>query len=238
MKDARSRLILALDTPDRQTAMAALDRIAGHVGCVKVGLELFVREGPSLVEEIHQRGERVFLDLKLHDIPNTVAGAVRSACKLDIEMLTVHAAGGRAMLEAARDAAGCSVSPPLLLAVTVLTSLSQEAVRDIGIQGPLSGWVEKLANLAHQSGIPGLVASPSELPVLRRNLGTAMKFVIPGIRPPGIPSQDQARTATPSEAIRLGADFLVVGRPILRAEDPAGAADAIVSEIEAAILNR
>ncbi len=233
MKEARSRLIVAVDVPDRAAALAAVDRLRGHVGCFKLGLEIFVSEGPALVQEIVGRGEKVFLDLKLHDIPNTVAGAVRAACRLGISMLTLHAGGGRRMLEAAREAAQTVSSPPLLLAVTALTSLSLDDARSIGVQDELAIWVERLAGLACQAGIPGLVASAHELPHLRRKLGDTIQFVIPGIRPEGAPTQDQARTATPAEAIRGGAGFLVVGRPVLQAQDPAQAADRIVEEIAA-----
>ncbi len=236
MKDARSRLILALDVPDRNAAIGVLDRLAGQVGCFKVGLELFVREGPRLVEEIRSRGENVFLDLKLHDIPNTVAGAVRSACSLGVQMLTLHSSGGREMLEAAAAAAGESASPPLLLAVTALTSMSPEAVRDIGIAEPVPEWVDRLAEIARRSGVHGLVASALELPSLRRRFGRALQIVVPGIRPAGTEGQDQCRTARPADAILGGADFLVVGRPILRARDPAGAARAILQEIGDALL--
>jgi orotidine-5'-phosphate decarboxylase len=233
MKEARSRLIVAVDVPNRAAALAAVDRLAGHVGYFKLGLEIFVSEGPALVQEIIGRGEKVFLDLKLHDIPNTVAGAVRAACRLGISMLTLHAGGGRPMLEAAREAAQTVSSPPLLLAVTALTSLSLDDARSIGVQDELAIWVERLAGLAQQAGIRGLVASAHELPHLRRRFSGTMQFVIPGIRPGGMPTQDQARTATPAEAIRGGAGFLVVGRPILQAPDPAQAADRIVEEIAA-----
>jgi orotidine-5'-phosphate decarboxylase len=198
-------------------------------------LEIFVREGPQLIEEIQAKDQKIFLDLKLHDIPNTVGGAVRSACRLGIDMLTVHAAGGRRMLEAACEAAQTSPSPPLLLAVTALTSLSPEDARSIGVQDTISIWVERLATLAQRTGVPGLVASPQELPLLRQNLAGSTKIVTPGIRPAGAPSQDQARTSDPGSAIRAGADFLVVGRPILQAPDPAKAADLIVMEIDAAL---
>lgn len=183
MKEARSRLIVAVDVPDRIAALSAVDQLSGHVGYFKLGLEIFASEGPALVREIVNRGELVFLDLKLHDIPNTVAGAVRSACRLGVGMLTLHAAGGRKMLEAARDAAQGSSAPPLLLAVTALTSLTADDVRSIGIEDPVATWVERLAEIAFQVGIPGLVASPLELPVLYRKFGGTIKFVIPGIRP-------------------------------------------------------
>jgi len=241
MKEARSRLIVAVDTPDRAAAIAALDRLSGHVGYFKLGLEIFVREGPALVEEFVGRGERVFLDLKLHDIPNTVAGAVRSACRLGVSMLTLHASGGRKMMEAARDAAAAATAPLTLLAVTALTSLDPNDAVSIGIGGAITDWVEKLADLAHQAGIRGLVASSHELPKLYARFGGTggtMKLVIPGIRPGGAPTQDQARTATPAQAIAAGADFLVVGRPILQAPDPAEAADRIVEEIHLALQKK
>lgn len=238
MTDARSRLIVALDLPERTAAMNAVRRLAGHVGCFKVGLEIFVREGPSLVEEIRGAGEKVFLDLKLHDIPNTVAGAVRSACRLGVDMMTLHAAGGRRMMEAARDAARESDVPPLLLAVTALTSLSDDDGRSIGISLPLAEWVERLAELALAAGIPGVVASPLELPLLYRRFGGRLRYVIPGIRPAGASPEDQVRAAEPGKAILAGADFIVVGRPILRAPDPVVAADRIVAEIASALAKR
>ncbi len=238
MMEPRERLIVALDLPDRDAALAAVAGLSGHVGCFKVGLQLFVREGPQLVEELRARGERVFLDLKLHDIPNTVAGAVRSACSLGVQMLTLHASGGAKMIEAACEAAGEAPEPPLLLAVTALTSLAQGDADEIGIAGPLSGWVMKLAALACNTGIQGLVASPAEVESLRSRLGAEIRLVVPGIRPSGTPAQDQARTATPAAAIIAGADHLVVGRPILRSEDPRGTADRIVTEISEALKKR
>ena len=231
MNDARSRLIVALDVPDRAAALAAVDRLSGRVGVFKIGLELFTAEGPRLVEEIRGRGERVFLDLKLHDIPNTVRGAVRSACRLGADMLTLHESGGAPMLTAACEQARDSDTPPLLLAVTALTSLSADDVTALGVGGTVEAWVETLAELAHRSGIRGIVASSRELPVLRRRFGQEMRLVIPGIRPAGVDAGDQARAATPGEAIRGGASFIVVGRPILKSGDPARAADAIVTEI-------
>jgi len=233
--DPKSGLIVALDVPDREAALAAVDRLRGRAGCFKIGLEIFTREGPRLVEEIRGRGEDIFLDLKLHDIPNTVRGAVRSACRLGIRMLTVHASGGGAMLAAACEEARQSASRPLVLAVTALTSLSQDDVRKLGVAGPVEEWVETLAATAREAGIRGLVASAKELPLLRKKFGDDMRLVIPGIRPAGSATQDQSRVATPGDAIRAGADFIVVGRPILQAPDPAAAADAIVAEIRQAM---
>ncbi len=238
MTDARSRLIVALDVPDRDAAAGVVRRLAGRVGYFKVGLELFVHEGPELVEYIRSAGQRVFLDLKLHDIPNTVAGAVRSACRLGVDMITIHAAGGRRMMEAARDAALESQTPPLLLAVTALTSLSEDEARGIGISRQIGEWVVQLAELAVHAGIPGVVASAMELPLLRARFGRGLRYVTPGIRPAGSPAHDQARAAEPAEAVRAGADFIVVGRPILRAPDPAAAADRIVDEIASALAGK
>jgi orotidine-5'-phosphate decarboxylase len=235
MTAARDRLIAALDLPDRDSALAMVERLAGRVGWFKVGLELFVAEGPGLVEEIRGRGHPVFLDLKLHDIPNTVASAVRSAGRLGAGMLTLHASGGRAMLEAARDAARRLSAPPLLLAVTALTSLSQGEVEELGVTGPLGGWVARLAGLAVECGLHGLVCSAAEVAWLRR-AHPDLALVVPGIRPAGSAHADQRRAATPADAMRAGASYLVVGRPILAATDPARAADAIVAEMSQASL--
>jgi orotidine-5'-phosphate decarboxylase len=236
MTDPRSRLIVALDVPDRETALAHIRSLSDHVGIFKIGLELFVREGPGLVEEVVGSGAKVFLDLKLHDIPNTVAGAVRSACRLGVHMLTLHASGGSEMMKAARAAAEQFADPPTLLAVTALTSISETEASRIGISGSIAAWVETLAGLALESGIQGMVASPHEVAGLRSRFGTEPRLVIPGIRPAGASAQDQARTSTPAGAIRAGASNLVVGRPILQSPDPAAAADAIVAEIAAAVM--
>ena len=231
MNDPKSRLIVALDVPDRAAALQCVDRLSGRVGYFKLGLEIFTAEGPRLVEEIRDRGERIFLDLKLHDIPNTVAGAVRSACRLGVDMLTVHASGGTAMLRAAVEEAQKAHKPPLILAVTALTSLSVDDIAELGVGKKAEQWVETLAVVAYGAGVKGLVASSKELPVLREKFGDEMRLIIPGIRPSGVATQDQSRTATPGEAIRAGADCIVVGRPILQATNPAAAADAIVTEI-------
>jgi orotidine-5'-phosphate decarboxylase len=235
MMDPTSRLIVALDLPDRSAALNAVRQLSGQVGYFKIGLELFVREGPSLVEEIGALGERIFLDLKLHDIPNTVAGAVRSACRLGIQMLTLHAAGGAKMLESALQASQDFPQPPLLLAVTALTSLSDADLTKLSVRESLARWVETLADLAATSGVRGLVSSPLEVSSLRQRFGSKLKFVVPGIRPTGAPAQDQSRTARPGDAIRAGADFIVVGRPILQAPDPRQAAKAITAEISEAL---
>jgi orotidine-5'-phosphate decarboxylase len=235
MNDPRSKLIVALDVPSRKAALAAVDELSAHAGYFKIGLELFTCEGPRLVEEIRDRGERIFLDLKLHDIPNTVRGAIRSACKLGIDMITVHAAGGAAMLEAACKEAQSSDSSPLVLAVTALTSLSEEDMFRLGVNGSMEEWVGRLARTACDAGIRGLVSSARELPMLRSKMDPQLQLVIPGIRPTGDERQDQSRTATPTEAIHAGADFIVVGRPILQAHDKAAAADLITEEIAQAL---
>jgi orotidine-5'-phosphate decarboxylase len=234
MNDPKSSLIVALDLPERAAAIKMVEKLSDRVGFFKIGLELFTREGPRLVEEIRGRGERIFLDLKLHDIPNTVKGAVRSVCALDVQMLTIHASGGAKMMEAACQEAQSSAAPPLLLAVTALTSLSASDVQDLGISGTPEQWVERLARMAHNSGIRAVVASAKELEMLRTTFHDQLQFVIPGIRPAGAALQDQARAVTPAEAIRAGANYIVVGRPILQAPDPAAAADAIVREISQA----
>jgi orotidine-5'-phosphate decarboxylase len=235
MNIARSRLIVALDVPGREEALALVNSLSGHAGLFKVGLELYVSEGPHFVSELVDSGAGVFLDLKLHDIPNTVAGAVRSAARLGVRMLTVHASGGIAMLEAAHAAAEASARPPLLLAVTVLTSISPQEAQRIGFVLPLDQWAERLGQTAREAGLRGLVSSPLELSHLRTALGADMQLVAPGIRPAGAQLQDQARASTPRAAILAGADFLVVGRPILQAPDPPAVADQIVAEIAAAL---
>ena len=235
MNKARSRLIVALDVPDRASALSIVDLLAGRIQFYKVGVELFVREGPRLVEALRGRNVSVFLDLKLHDIPNQVAGAVRSACALGIQMLTVHAAGGPKMLEAARRAVEDSGSPTVLLAVTALTSLGPSEVEGLGISEPMSAWVERLSSIACAAGLRGRVVSSLELANVRRRLGPQVRLVVPGIRPVGSAAQDQSRIARPADAIRAGADFLVVGRPILQDPDPPGAAERILAEIAGAM---
>jgi len=235
MNEARSRLIVALDVPDRAAALSTVDLLSGQAEYYKVGVELFVREGPRLIEDLGGRNVKVFLDLKLHDIPNQVAGAVRSACRLGIQMLTVHAAGGPRMLEAARQAVEASGSPLMLLAVTALTSLGPSEVEGLGVREPVSAWVERLASTACTAGLRGLVASSLEVANLRRRFGPQVRLIVPGIRPQGTNLQDQARIASPSDAIKAGANHLVVGRPILQDPDPRRAAERIIAEIAAAL---
>lgn len=226
---ARDRLVFPLDVPDLETARVWIDRLAGEVGVLKVGLELFTAAGPDAVRAVHASGAKCFLDLKLHDISATMASAVRAAAKLGVEYLTVHAVAAPAALTAVRDAADGSKTR--LLAVTVLTSLDAEELEAIGLAGPPATAVERLARLAVRHGIDGLVCSPEECAALRRTLADDVLLVVPGIRPAGSARGDQARVATPGRARREGADLLVVGRPIRHADDPVAAARAIVAEI-------
>lgn len=218
---------MALDVPDAASAVELVERLPAGTW-VKVGLELFTASGPEVVRRLRDRGHPVFLDLKLHDIPNTVAGAVRSACRLDVRLLTVHAAGGPDMLaaaaRAAREAAGAEGTRTTLLAVTVLTSLDEAALRRVtGSRAGVEESVLRLARLVREAGVPGLVASVSECRRVREELGGDVVVATPGIRLPGDASHDQARVATPREAAAAGADYLVVGRSVRGAEDPAAA---------------
>ena len=229
---------MALDLPSATACSRFLDALAtdlptGYaVRWVKVGLELFLAEGPAIVSWLRERGQNVFLDLKLHDIPNTVAGAVRSVLAREPSLLTVHAAGGPAMLSAAAEAAAGSATR--LLAVTVLTSLDDAQLHAIGVDSPAAGQVERLARLAHANGVAGLVCSPREVGRLRSLLPDAF-LVTPGIRPAGSAHGDQQRAATPAEAIGAGSHQIVVGRPIIAAPHPAAAFAAILDEIAAAL---
>ncbi len=235
---AAEKLIVALDVPTSDAALLLADQLRGHAGVFKVGLELFSAQGPALVREMVERGARVFLDLKLHDIPNTVRGAAREVARLGVSMITIHAAGGRAMmkaaLEGAQEGAGAG-QPPLALAVTALTSLADHDLMDIGWRESSETVVLRLASLAQASALGGVVASPQEAASIRRNCGPGFAIVTPGIRPAAASRDDQARASTPEAAIRAGADFLVVGRPITQAPDPVDAARAIVREIETAL---
>lgn len=233
--DARERLILALDVPDLEAGRALLDRVAGRVGQVKVGLELFTACGPAAVEAVRSRGLEVFLDLKLHDIPATVAGAVRSARSLGVSMLTVHACGGSEMLARACEEAGGEIR---VLGVTLLTSLGPEDLAPVAIAGTPEQVVLARARLAAEAGCGGVVCSPREVCAVREAIGGGPAIVTPGIRPAGAAAQDQKRAATPASAIRDGADYLVVGRPIAKADDPGSAADAIVADIAGALEQR
>jgi orotidine-5'-phosphate decarboxylase len=228
---ARERLIVALDVPDASSAVQLVSRLEGACTCFKVGLELFVAAGPAVLQPILARGYSIFLDLKFHDIPNTVAGAVRSAAQLGARMLTVHASGGPAMLAAAREALEGIVNPPELLAVTMLTSMDAGQMNAIGLGSSPSQQVELLARMGLEAGIRGFVCSPQEVAALRRLAGPEAVLVVPGVRPAGSDAGDQKRIATPADTLRMGASYLVVGRPITQAADPAAAAEAILTEM-------
>jgi orotidine-5'-phosphate decarboxylase len=230
MKD---RIIVALDTDSPEAALAAVSVLAGEVGLFKVGMELFPRGGPELVGRIREKGAEVFLDLKFHDIPNTVAGAVRSAAALGVKFATVHASGGKAMLAAAAEAA--SGSGTTILAVTVLTSLDDADLSSIGFALRTAEAVDRLAGLSAEAGIGGIVCSAREVAAVRARMGKNAVLVTPGVRLPEDSAGDQKRVVTPFEAVRAGADYIVVGRPITRAADPAAAARKFAAEMRRAL---
>ena len=230
---ARDRLIVALDFPSARAALDHVDRLEGRCLWFKVGLELHLAAGQSVVDALAAAGYKVFLDLKLHDIPNTVAGAVRSLASSGASLLTVHGGGGAAMLAAAAEAAG--PGGPSLLAVTVLTSMDAAQLEGVGVFEPPEAQVLRLASLATAAGISGLVCSPAEAAPIRRLLGEAPLLVVPGVRPAGAAAGDQRRVASPADAMRAGASMLVVGRPITAADDPREACETILREMEGAI---
>jgi orotidine-5'-phosphate decarboxylase len=234
---ARERVIVALDVTALDAAVALVERLEGTVEWVKVGAPLFTAAGPGAVEALRKRGARVFLDLKYHDIPAAVGSAVREAGRLGVGLLTVHASGGTEMLRAAAaGAAEAGAERPRVLAVTVLTSLDRARLqRELQVPVAVEGQVVHLASLARAAGVDGVVASPREAGSLRTALGRELLLVTPGIRPAGAAADDQARIATPAAAVRAGADYLVVGRPVTGAPDPAAAAAAIIREIEEAV---
>jgi orotidine-5'-phosphate decarboxylase len=225
---ARDRLIVALDFPTPAKALALVSVLSGSVSIYKVGLQLYTAAGPAIVQAVAATGAKIFLDLKLHDIPNTVAKAVAAAGDLGVQMLTVHLAGGGAMLKAAVEAA-----PPhlLLLGVTVLTSATQETLEETGVGCEIRDQVLRLADLGKKSGIGGLITSPQEVGLLRERLGSQIALITPGVRPAWAAADDQKRFSTPAEALKAGADYLVVGRPITAAEDPGAAAERLLAEM-------
>ena len=236
----RDRLFVALDVESLDEAARLLDQLEETVRGVKIGSQLFTAAGPAAVELAHKRGHRVFLDLKFHDIPNTVAGAVRSAARLGVFMLNVHASGGLEMMRAAAESAAQAardfgVPRPICLGVTVLTSLDRRALAsEVGVPASVEGHVLRLAESARLAGLDGCVASPQEIRRIRLALGPRFAIVTPGIRPATAATEDdQKRVATPRAALEAGADFLVVGRPITAARDPKAAAAAIITELEA-----
>jgi orotidine-5'-phosphate decarboxylase len=234
-EEARQRLIVALDVPDAASAINLVNQLEPCCHWFKVGLELFVAAGPAVLEPLVARGHSIFLDLKFHDIPNTVAGAVRSAAALGVRMINVHASGGPAMLSAARAALEGVPDPPQLLAVTVLTSMDQAQVHAVGLKRSPGKQVELVARMCLDAGIRGFVCSPEEVARLRAITGPEGVLVTPGVRPAGGDKGDQRRIATPAEALRQGASYLVVGRPITQAVDPHEAAEGILEEMAGAL---
>jgi len=227
------RIITALDAPDWPAAQQLLEHLPAQNRRMKVGKQLFTREGPRTVSALRDAGHEVFLDLKFHDIPNTVAGAVRAAADIGAWMVNVHASGGPRMMEAAREAVSGGSSRPWLIAVTVLTSMDAEDLRAVGIADEPQDQVLRLARLAKEAGMDGVVASPQEVPRLRAELGPEFLLVTPGVRPAEAAADDQRRAATPGQAIADGSDYLVIGRPLTRAEDPEAIWAAITAEMAA-----
>jgi len=225
------KIIVALDFAGADAALAFAARLEPRSCRLKVGKELFTAAGPTLVEKLMQLGFDIFLDLKFHDIPNTVAGACKAAARLGVWMLNVHALGGRAMLEAARDAVAASRQRPKLIAVTLLTSMAARDLAEVGIAGDPATAALKLAKLAHTGGLDGVVCSAQEAALLRRECGSRFLLVTPGIRLSGGQADDQQRIMTPAAAIAAGADYLVIGRAVTQAPDPAAALSAINQEI-------
>ena len=235
-EDLKKKIIIALDVKNKEEALAVVSGLK-EARTFKVGLELFTAEGPTLFKKLKVLRKRIFLDLKLHDIPNTVAGAVRSAVRHGIQMMTIHASGGREMMaraaEAARETAEMDkVEAPLLLGVTILTSLKSADLDEVGMKPDLAGQVLRLAGLAKSAGMDGVVCSPQEIEILRQEYGRDLLIVTPGIRPAWAEAQDQKRIMTPAEALRKGADYLVIGRPITGAASPQEAFARIVEELE------
>jgi orotidine-5'-phosphate decarboxylase len=230
-----SRIIVALDYPSADAALQLVGQLSPELCRLKVGKELFTRAGPQLVESLAGQGFDVFLDLKFHDIPNTVASACHAAADLGVWMLNVHALGGARMLEAAREGVSRAGHSPLLIAVTILTSMDETDLAGVGLAGSPLDNVLRLAALAQQSGLDGIVCSSREVTPLRAELNRDFKLVTPGIRPAGSQADDQRRIMTPADAVTNGSDFLVIGRPVTQAEDPVGVLRTINSELSALV---
>lgn len=232
--DARERVIVAIDC-GRERALELADELAGHARWLKVGMTLFYAEGPQIVREMRERGFKVFLDLKLHDIPHQVRGAAEAAARTGADLLTIHGLGAGPMMAAAVEGASAAVDgaerTTKVIAVTVLTSMDQQALASIGVTSPVAEEADRLARLASDNGVDGVVCSPQEAARMRELLGEGALVVTPGVRPAGAALGDQSRVATPSEAIASGASHIVVGRPITGADDPVGAFEAIVAEL-------
>ncbi len=226
-----SPIIVAVDSPSLAEAVALADRLSPSLCRLKVGKELFTACGPAVVEALQKRGFEIFLDLKFHDIPNTVGSACRSAAALGVWMVDVHVSGGPAMMEAARRGVDSAARPPLLVGITVLTSLGEADLPTIGLSGPIPVAVERLARLAQTCGLDGVVCSAVEAQPLRASMGPDFALVTPGIRPAGSASQDQVRVVTPFDALRAGASHLVIGRPITQASDPRQTLQTILDSI-------
>jgi len=232
VETSKSRLCVALDVPTSEEALSLASVLQGHVGVAKIGLELFTAEGPSVVKAVRELGLDIFLDLKFNDIPNTVRGAVAQVAELGCRMMTVHALGGRKMMAAASQAVASAGTHPMILAVTLLTSLDEMAAsEELCLKLPVREMVVHLAREARDAGLDGVVCSPQEISVVRQACGPEFKIVTPGIRPRCGEQNDQARTMTPRDAILAGADYLVVGRPITSSSNPAAAADQIAAEM-------
>jgi len=229
--NSNSPIIVALDFPSADKALELVERLAPERCRLKVGKELFTRGGPALVEQLVTKGYDVFLDLKFHDIPNTVAAACRAAADLGVWMVNVHAQGGRRMMEAAGEAVQQSSHQPLLIAVTILTSMGEEDIHEVGLAGTPADNVKRLAMLAENSGLNGVVCSPQEVAMLRENISSEFQLVTPGIRPSWAAKGDQTRITTPADAINLGSNYLVIGRPITGADEPLEALTRIEDEL-------
>jgi orotidine-5'-phosphate decarboxylase len=234
--EPRERLIFPLDVEHFSEAQELVGLLKGHIGLFKVGKQLFTHSGPKVIDMIRRKGERAFLDLKFHDIPHTVAKAAEEAAKLSAAMFTVHSMGGYEMMKLAVEssrnlAKQLNIPKPLILAVTILTSMDQTILKEVGIRTPLERQVVRLATLAKRAGVHGVVASPREIALIRDHCGAHFLIVTPGVRPASAARDDQKRTLTPGEAIKAGADYIVVGRPIKDADDPVKAADQIVEAI-------
>jgi len=229
---AKDKIIVALDYSDEKTALSIAEKTAPYAGVFKVGFELFISAGPSIVKNIHSFGGKVFLDLKLHDIPNTVSKAALAAAELRVFMLNVHASGGVEMMRKTAEELKKIENSPLLIAVTVLTSMNSETLKnELNIQATAAEQVTRLAKLAKSAGLSGVVASGEEITAVKNACGKDFKVIVPGVRPEWSAKNDQKRIVTPKQAIERGADFIVVGRPITSAEDVAAAAGKVLSEI-------
>ena len=229
MTNAADKIIVALDVPTKKDALGLVEQLGGQISFFKIGLQLYTAEGPEIVRAVLASGAKVFLDLKLHDIPNTVANAVESAGKVGAQMLTIHLSGGPEMIRAAVSAKKGKMSS---LGVTVLTSATQQTLDEIGIGEQLDRHVLRLGNLGAAAGIDGLVASPFEVSFLREQLGDKIKLIVPGVRPSWSESGDQKRFMTPRQALEAGADYLVIGRPITKDPNPRGAVEKILEELK------